>query len=112
MDHHDHVALLRPAVGLPAARSTWADVGSGSGAFTLALAELLGAGATIVSVDRDAHALREQARLVATRFPRTTLDQRVADFRNPLDVPVVDGLVMANALHFVPRQEQPAVVRA
>jgi SAM-dependent methyltransferase len=111
MDHQDHVALLRPAVAVPAAGATWADIGSGTGAFTLALAELVGPGATIVSVDRDAAPLREQARLVTTRFPQTVLDQQVADFRNRLDLPLLDGLVMANALHFVPHREQAQVVR-
>ena len=111
MDHQDHVALLHPAVAAAAVGATWADIGSGSGAFTLALAELIGPGATIVSVDRDAAALREQARLVTTRFPQTVLDQRVADLRNGLDLPLLDGLVMANALHFVPHQEQAEVVR-
>ena len=55
MDHADHVGLLRPAVE---PGGTWADIGAGEGAFTLALADLLGPGGRIVAVDRDAHALR------------------------------------------------------
>ena len=57
MDHRDHVGLLREGVqrdGVVAPRATWADIGAGTGAFTLALADLLGPGARIVSVDRDA----------------------------------------------------------
>jgi len=109
MDHSDHVELLRPGVAGPG--GTWADLGSGSGAFTLALADLLGPRATIVSVDRDGAALREQAIALGERFPGVRLDQRVADFRHPLDLPVLDGIVMANALHFVARPEQVSVVR-
>ena len=109
MDHGDHVALLRPAV--PSGPATWADLGSGSGAFTLALADLLGPGATIVSVDRDADALREQAAAMEARFPAVRLDQHVADFREALVLPVLDGLVMANSLHFVDRAEQVPLVR-
>jgi SAM-dependent methyltransferase len=110
MDHPDHVALLRPGVAQPG--GTWADLGSGTGAFTLALADLLGPGSRILSVDRDKVALREQARAIAERFPELELRQIVADLRDPLDLPALDGLVMANALHFVAREEQVSVVRA
>jgi ubiquinone/menaquinone biosynthesis C-methylase UbiE len=58
VDHDDHVRLIRE--GLGDAGTTWADVGSGRGAFTLALADLLG-DSTIFSVDRDAAALQDQA---------------------------------------------------
>ena len=44
MDHSDHVNLLRNGV-LPG--GVWADLGAGSGAFTLALAELAGPETTI-----------------------------------------------------------------
>ena len=58
MDHDDHVGLLRGGVAGPG--GVWADIGAGEGAFTLALADLLGPGARIVAVDRDAGALRAQ----------------------------------------------------
>jgi SAM-dependent methyltransferase len=109
MDHRDHVELLRP--GVPPAGGSWADLGSGSGAFTLALAELLGPGSTIVSVDRDAAVLRDQADAMRVRFPALSLDQRVADFREAIELPELDGIVMANSLHFVPRDEQVALLR-
>jgi len=112
VQHADHVALLRG--GVPAPGGVWADFGSGRGAFTLALAELLGPGATIYSIDREAGALREQARLMAERFPATRLHTLAADFTRPLPsaLPALDGLVMANALHYVPdRQKAAAVLR-
>lgn len=37
---------------------TWADLGCGSGTFTLALAELLSAGSHIHAIDHVAHQLR------------------------------------------------------
>jgi SAM-dependent methyltransferase len=125
VDHHDHVALIRAAV-VPAAGDggrgdrdpavgprlpVWADVGAGSGAFTLALADLLGPGAEIIAVDRDAGALRANAAEVAARFPATRLRTVVADLTGPLDLPPLDGLVAANSLHFVPRDRQAATVR-
>ena len=40
MNHTDHVNLLREGISEPG--GVWAEFGSGSGAFTMALAELLG----------------------------------------------------------------------
>lgn len=107
--HEDHVNLLRGGIEQPA--GVWADLGSGSGAFTLALAELIGPGGQIYSVDRNAAALREQARAVCVRYPDVSLHLLEADFTRPLDLPALDGLVMANALHFVPTHQQAAVTR-
>lgn len=104
MDHADHVALLREGV----APGRWADLGSGWGAFTLALADLLGPGAHIHSVDRDGGALRRQREAMAARFPSTQVDYLRADFTRPLPLPRLDGIVMANSLHFV-RQKEPVL---
>jgi ubiquinone/menaquinone biosynthesis C-methylase UbiE len=98
VDHADHVRLLRD--GVAGAGPVWADLGSGGGAFTLALADLLGPAGVIHSVDRDEGALREQARRMAERFPRVALHQAVADFTRPLTLGALDGVVMANSLHF------------
>jgi ubiquinone/menaquinone biosynthesis C-methylase UbiE len=86
----------------------WADLGAGSGAFTLALAELLGAGATIHAVDRDRGALSALSAAMHSQFAATTLTTHVADFTQPLDMPPLDGIVMANSLHFV-RDKQPVI---
>ena len=113
MDHRDHVALIRG--GMPnasGAGGTWADIGAGEGAFTLALADVLGPGARIIAVDRDAGALRANAESMARRFPATGLTTLVADLERPLDLPSLDGLVAANSLHYVPRARQSAAVRA
>lgn len=109
MNHGDHVELLRPAV---TPGGTWADIGAGEGAFTLALADLLGPGGRIVAVDRDGGALRENERAVRSRFPATTIEVLRADLTGPLTLPDLDGIVAANSLHFVPRERQEAVVEA
>jgi ubiquinone/menaquinone biosynthesis C-methylase UbiE len=107
MDHADHVNLLRGAVegGGP----VWADLGAGSGAFTLALADLLGPGGEIHAVDRDGSALRANAKAMGARFPEVRVHYQEADFSRPLDLPVLDGMVMANSLHF--QRDQDEVVR-
>ena len=109
MDHADHVALLRPAV---APGGTWADIGAGEGAFTLALADLLGPGGRIVAVDRDRRALERNTEAVRTRFPGVAIEAIVADFQRSLTLPTLDGLVAANSLHFVSRRQQVEVVAA
>jgi ubiquinone/menaquinone biosynthesis C-methylase UbiE len=104
--HADLVALLRD--GVPSAGGRWADLGAGEGAFTLALADLLGPGAQITAVDRDSGALRQLESEMGTRFPATRLDVAVADFTRPLTISSLDGVVMANSLHFV-RDKRPVL---
>lgn len=98
MNHSDHVRLLQN--GIESSGGTWADLGSGAGAFTLALADLLGANAEIYSIDQDAGALREQEQALRARFPASQVHYRRADFSQRLDLPPLDGIVMANSLHF------------
>jgi ubiquinone/menaquinone biosynthesis C-methylase UbiE len=102
VDHADHVNLLRNGVAEPG--GVWADFGAGSGAFTLALAQLLGPDGEIHAIDRDAEALHANERAMCSRFPSgqpaATVRYRVADFTIRLDLPLLDGIVTANALHF------------
>lgn len=102
MNHRDHVALLQK--GVAQSGGIWADLGAGDGAFTLALAELLGEDATIYAVDKEAGALRRLARTMQDQFPQTSLHTLTADFERALPLPPLDGVVMANSLHFVRKQ--------
>jgi SAM-dependent methyltransferase len=107
MDHADHVSLLRPAVE---PGGTWADIGAGEGAFTLAIADLLGRGGRIIAVDRDRRALERNVVAVQARFPDVAIEAVAADFERPLTLHPLDGLVAANSLHFVGRKHQVEVV--
>jgi SAM-dependent methyltransferase len=99
MDHRDHVNLLRPADLSPG--GLWADLGAGSGAFTLALRELLGSGGAVYAVDKDRRSLDSLARAYQARFGDTQdLHLVQADFTHDLDLPALDGAVMANSLHY------------
>ena len=107
MQHEDHVALIEN--GIAERGGLWADFGSGSGAFTLALADLLGPGGEICSIDLDRRALQRQQNDLTRRFPGTVLRPLVADFAQPLALPPLDGIVMANSLHY--QREKDVVLR-
>jgi SAM-dependent methyltransferase len=109
MDHSDHVRLLRN--GVPSGPGVWADFGSGGGAFTLALADLLGPGSVIYSVDRDRRALERQARALRAANPQVEVHYLHADYTRPLALPPLDGVVMANSLHFQRDRDKPAVLQ-
>jgi ubiquinone/menaquinone biosynthesis C-methylase UbiE len=99
VDHADHVALIR--AGVEDRPGRWVDLGSGTGAFTLALADVLGDRGAIVSVDRDAGSLAEQRRRMVAAFPSAEVRYVQADFTGDLEIGVVDGILMANSLHFI-----------
>jgi ubiquinone/menaquinone biosynthesis C-methylase UbiE len=104
MDHPDHVNLLRPANLAPG--GTWADLGAGSGAFTLALRELVGPEAELYAVDRDRSRLGELERAWRLHFgDPASLHLLPADFTRPLELPLLDGVLMANSLHFYREKE-------
>ena len=109
MDHDDHVRLIRH--GVAGAGGRWLELGAGRGAFTLALADLLGPDAEIVATDRDDGDLRHLAGTMTARFPSTTFRTVTADFTAPIPTEGApfDGLLAANALHFV--RDPAAVVR-
>ena len=81
--------------------TTWADLGCGTGTFTLALADLLSPGSTIHAMDRDGSVLRrippehEGVRITTHRGDFTS---HTWPFANP------DGILMANSLHYVDNQ--------
>jgi ubiquinone/menaquinone biosynthesis C-methylase UbiE len=106
MNHRDHVHLLRK--GVTEAGGTWADLGAGSGAFTLALADLLGPTGQIYAVDKDQSVLRQLERSMHAQFPATHVDYVQADFTQALRLPPLAGIVMANSLHFV-RKKDPVL---
>lgn len=98
MNQQEITALIR--AGVPKSNGVWADIGAGTGNFTQTLRGLLGEKATIYAVDRNQQALNQLKAKVAT-----PLQAIVGDFTRPLDLPKLDGLLMANALHWVGKQE-------
>ena len=103
MNHQDHVNLL--SKGIVEAGGVWADFGAGTGAFTLALADLLGPGGEIYAVDKDGSALKAQERTMRTYFPGTVVHYINADFTQKLALPPLNGVVMANSLHYLRQKD-------
>jgi ubiquinone/menaquinone biosynthesis C-methylase UbiE len=109
VEQHDAIALIRP--GVPQTGATWADLGAGSGVFSRALAALIGPAGTVYAVDRDARALRDLGRSATRGQGSAEIRTMVGDFMQPLDLPPLDGVLLANALHYVPYPDQPRVMR-
>lgn len=94
------IELISPAVDRFGQISTWADLGSGTGLFTTALAELLPKDSTIYAVDKNGSALRK-----LKPFLNVNLRKLEADFiKDVLPLSGLDGILMANALHFVAKK--------
>ena len=99
MTHQDRVNLIKAGVG--STGGLWADLGSGSGAFTLALAELLHSPAEIYSIEEDQNRLDEQKKKVEGQFPNLDVHFMQNDFTKELHLPSLDGIIMANSLHYI-----------
>ena len=100
MNHADHLNLIRN--GIPDPGGTWAELGSGRGAFTLALAELVGPAGIIYSIDQNGGVLNEQKGAIERRFgdQQPEMHYWKADFTQQLELHSLDGVLMANSLHF------------
>lgn len=91
--------LLAPAVR--GAGGVWADLGCGDGVFSYLLSEMLTPGSQLYAVDKEASALRQLTRNLTGHCRNVTFHPTQADFTEPLALPALDGIVLANALHFV-----------
>jgi trans-aconitate methyltransferase len=88
-------------------QTTWADLGCGAGTFTLALASLLATGSTIHAMDRNWGAVRK----IPSVHNGVHITVHRGDFTN-LAWPFanLDGILMANSLHYV--ADQAAFIHA
>ena len=98
MHLEEAIQLIRSAV--PEHESTWADIGAGTGLFTLALAECLKSG-VIIALDKNPHALWSLSVPKSVR-----LEIVEADFTQTLALPPLDGMIVANALHYAQETQQ------
>lgn len=101
--------LLSPFNLIPG--GVWSDMGCGEGIFTATLYDLIGPNCTIFAVDKDHHRLQKLHHNIKTTYPSAAIQPVNADFTQPLSLPPLDGLLVANALHFVPDTEKKAVLK-
>jgi trans-aconitate methyltransferase len=77
-------------------------LGSGSGTFTMALAQSPAPGSTIYAVDLDPGALER----IPGQRNRVQIRKIITDLQSStLHLPSVDGVLMANTLHFIEEQQ-------
>ena len=110
MDSRDATKLIESAV--PRGRGgTWADLGAGMGTFTNALADLLGANGHVYAVEEDPmRAAALDAVAARSGGERALITVVHSDFTKPLKLPRLDGALLANSLHYVPDDEQSALL--
>jgi hypothetical protein len=95
------ISLIQKGIVRHNSPQTWADLGAGKGLFSEALLSILLPGSTIHAVD-----LHKQPNL--QHHPSIIFHQ--ADFvKDKLSLPALDGILMANSLHYV--QEQVACIQ-
>src|SRR4051812_14486288 len=108
MNHNDHVHLIEHGIERNSG-GIWVDFGAGSGAFALAVRDLAGPYVELIAVDRDQADLRSLRAAMERQFPGTRLQLLTADFRGDLSLPPLDGVLSANAMHYV--ADQVALLR-
>lgn len=89
----------------PPGAAVWCDLGCGSGLFTFALAHLLNAGSSVYAVDKTAVKLNTFLQPEATAVLPLQLDFETS----PLPLHDLDGILMANSLHYV--RDKVALIR-
>lgn len=77
-------------------RQRWADLGAGAGLFTEALLTLLPDGSHIHAIDRDISQF-----ITVGKFASAIKLHQLDLTRDPLPVDNLDGVLMANTLHFI-----------
>jgi SAM-dependent methyltransferase len=103
----DAIDMLADGGILALGPTRWADLGCGTGTFTLALADLLAPGSAIHAMDRDGSALRK----IPSAHKGVAITTHRGDFANQTwPFADLDGILMANALHHV--KDQGTFIRA
>lgn len=101
MQLSEAISLIKKEIVPQSPPQTWADLGAGQGLFSDALLSLLQPGSVI-------HAVDIQKRTNLQHNPSIIFHQ--ANFVNDkLPIPALDGILMANSLHYV--QDQVACIK-
>lgn len=91
------IKLIEGGVNITAAAQFWADLGAGKGLFTNALASLLSRSSVVYAIDRDLNEFK------IPPDKKGKIEIMKKDFvKDDLMLVPLDGILMANALHYVP----------
>jgi len=98
MELRTAITLIKKGLTRTNEPQVWADLGAGTGLFTTALSTLLPDGSTIYAIDKDRKAINN----VSIPSQKILLNKIAMDFLiHPLETELLDGMLMANSLHFV-----------
>ncbi|HEX3768086.1 MAG TPA: methyltransferase domain-containing protein [Puia sp.] len=97
MELQEAISLIHTDELIQDTQKTWADLGCGSGLFTRALADQLYAGSTVYAIDKNLSSFNTKT------FPNHVILKAIeSDFvKDELNLENLDGILMANAFHFV-----------
>jgi ubiquinone/menaquinone biosynthesis C-methylase UbiE len=105
MELSQAIKLIKHPIISKTENTIWADLGSGSGLFTNALAHLLASGSTIYAVDKNTSIFKSVPGPADIRIEKIK-----ADFvKEELPFNNLDGILMANSLHYV--QDKTAFIK-
>jgi ubiquinone/menaquinone biosynthesis C-methylase UbiE len=99
MLEEEAIQLIAGAINNGKAAQIWADLGCGTGTFTMALGSLLPAGSIIHAIDRQSQNLPQQFGNACIHFHRADFEKDTLPFND------ADGILLANALHYVKDQQ-------
>ncbi len=102
MELQEAISLIQADEITRDTKSIWADLGCGRGLFTQALAGILYTGSTVYAVDKNISSFKIRS------FPSPVIVKtQKADFvHDDLNLENLDGILMANAFHFVRNKKQ------
>ena len=81
---------------------TWADLGAGSGTFTIPISNYLGKNGKVYAIDADSQVLKLNQKTSSNN--QASIFPIQADFTESLDLPPLDGIFLGNSLHYVKDQ--------
>ncbi len=102
MDIKDAINLIKNEKVSQQKPKVWADLGCGTGTFTIALAKLLNDKSVIYAVDKSKSSLNN----VPEKIREVKIEKLHADFFNEVLPKNLDGILMANSLHFVKNKKE------
>ena len=94
MTHQEALSFIQD--GINPGPFFWADLGAGDGVFSKAIANLIGSAGKVFAVDQSSKVHNIQ---VSETWADIHPIQQ--DFTKALELPLLDGIIMANSLHYV-----------